>query len=60
MMQALSRSSPVWVRIAVSATVIALYYTSFPWAYALLGADFVDLGEATEFTPEVMEGECSA
>jgi hypothetical protein len=23
-------------------------------------ADFVDLGEAGEFTPEVMDGECSA
>ena len=44
MMQVLSRSSPVWVRVALSATVLALYYTSFPWAYALLGADFVDLG----------------
>src|SRR6185503_21205021 len=44
MMQAFSRQAPVWVRVAVSATVLALYYTSFPWAYALLGADFVDLG----------------
>ena len=34
----------MWVRVAVSATVLALYYTSFPWAHALLGADFVDLG----------------
>jgi diguanylate cyclase (GGDEF)-like protein/PAS domain S-box-containing protein len=44
MMQAFSRQAPVWVRVAVSATVFALYYTSFPWAYALLGHDFVDLG----------------
>jgi len=44
MTQAFSRQAPVWVRVAVSATVLALYYTSFPWAHALLGADFVDLG----------------
>jgi len=25
----------------------------------LIDADFIDLGEAAEFAPEVMEGECA-
>jgi diguanylate cyclase (GGDEF)-like protein/PAS domain S-box-containing protein len=44
MLQAMTRGAPVWVRITVSAIVVALYYTSFPWIFDLLGADVVDLG----------------
>jgi diguanylate cyclase (GGDEF)-like protein/PAS domain S-box-containing protein len=44
MIKAMSREAPVWVRVIVSLVVVALYYASFPWAYELLGADFVDLG----------------
>jgi diguanylate cyclase (GGDEF)-like protein/PAS domain S-box-containing protein len=43
-MNVLSRPAPVWVRTAASAVVLALYYTSFPWAYVFMGPDVVDLG----------------
>jgi diguanylate cyclase (GGDEF)-like protein/PAS domain S-box-containing protein len=44
MKHAVSRPAPASLRLLVSAVVLALYYTSFPWAYDLLGPDVVDLG----------------